>query len=420
VLAAGLALAAFSASAGELAAQKSPSRLASSVRSARSSGDESGGRSRASSATARREHTVAEGESLWTIARRYGVSVDDLREANDLTGTTLRPGRKLRIPRAAAESRTSTASSSRGTRAARREHTVGSGESLWTIARRYDVSVDALQEVNDLDDVTIQPGQKLRIPGAAAAERTASSARRETRGGERAESRAPATRKAARPRAAEREESTASRSGSGASRTASSAKRRETASEERESRTGGERRLAVRATRAERGDDAREEAPSRLRGAPTAHLAAMRMLIPVQGIEAAQLRNSYDEARSEGRVHDAIDIHAPRGTPVLAVTDGRVLRFHRGARGGNSIYLLDGDGRTRYYYAHLDGYAPGLEEGDEVRRGQVIGYVGDTGNAAPGDYHLHFSIAILNDTRHWWQGSNVNPFPLLRKGETER
>ncbi|HYJ78793.1 MAG TPA: M23 family metallopeptidase [Longimicrobiaceae bacterium] len=139
------------------------------------------------------------------------------------------------------------------------------------------------------------------------------------------------------------------------------------------------------------------------------------LFIPVLGITADRLRNSFTDRRSGGRSHDAIDIHAPRGTPVVAVSDGEVIKLHRGARGGLSIYQLDQDGRTRYYYAHLDRYAEGVREGMRVRGGDVIGYVGDTGNAQPGDYHLHFAIAVLRDRRRWWQGENLNPFHVLRR-----
>ena len=144
-------------------------------------------------------------------------------------------------------------------------------------------------------------------------------------------------------------------------------------------------------------------------------LRARDLLVPVEGISASQLHDTYKAARSGGRVHDAIDIHAPRGTPVLATADGMVIKLHYGARGGNSLYQLDQDGRTRYYYAHLDRYAAGVNEGVRVTRGQVIGYVGDTGNAQPGDYHLHFAIAILNDVSRWWGGTNVNPFDVLSR-----
>lgn len=138
-----------------------------------------------------------------------------------------------------------------------------------------------------------------------------------------------------------------------------------------------------------------------------------RLLVPVMGVRPEQLRDTYRQSRSEGRTHHAIDIHAPRGTPVLAVADGRVRKLHSGDRGGLSVYLVDEDGVTRYYYAHLDAYAQGLSEGQRVQRGEVIGFVGDTGNAQPGDCHLHFSVAILDDPAQWWEGRNLNPYDLL-------
>lgn len=147
---------------------------------------------------------------------------------------------------------------------------------------------------------------------------------------------------------------------------------------------------------------------------PAAALADKALLIPVRGVRPEQLRDTYHAERDGGREHLAIDIPAPRGTPVLAAADGRILKLHSGSRGGTALYQLDADGRTRYYYAHLDGYAEGVYEGRPVRRGDVIGYVGDSGNAAPGDTHLHFSIAILSDVRRWWEGDNLDPYPVLR------
>jgi murein DD-endopeptidase MepM/ murein hydrolase activator NlpD len=140
---------------------------------------------------------------------------------------------------------------------------------------------------------------------------------------------------------------------------------------------------------------------------------AGRLLVPVMGVRPEQLRDTYRQSRSEGRTHHAIDIHAPRGTPVLAVANARVRKLHSGDRGGLSVYLVDEDGVTRYYYAHLDAYAQGLREGQQVQRGEVIGFVGDTGNAQPGDCHLHFSVAILDDPAQWWEGRNLNPYDLL-------
>ncbi|HEX8922563.1 MAG TPA: peptidoglycan DD-metalloendopeptidase family protein, partial [Pyrinomonadaceae bacterium] len=110
-------------------------------------------------------------------------------------------------------------------------------------------------------------------------------------------------------------------------------------------------------------------------------VSATSLLIPVEGVRASDLRDTFQASRSEGRVHDAIDIPAPRGTPVLAATDGRIVKLFQSVPGGITIYQLDTDNRTIYYYAHLDRYAEGLREGNLARRGEVIAYVGDTGNA---------------------------------------
>ena len=137
------------------------------------------------------------------------------------------------------------------------------------------------------------------------------------------------------------------------------------------------------------------------------------MLIPVAGVRPDQLRDSFNAPRSGGRTHLAIDIMAPHRTPVLAAKDGTIIKLTAGSLGGITVYQLDDDRRTRYYYAHLDGYARGVREGARVWRGQVIGYVGDTGNAGAGNYHLHFSIAVLDDLERYWEGDNLNPYPLL-------
>jgi murein DD-endopeptidase MepM/ murein hydrolase activator NlpD len=137
------------------------------------------------------------------------------------------------------------------------------------------------------------------------------------------------------------------------------------------------------------------------------------LLIPVAGVRAEELRDTYSEARSEGRVHNSIDIIAPKGTPVLAAADGRVVKLFQSDKGGTTIYQRGTDGKTIYYYAHLDRYGDGLAENKEVRRGEVIGYVGDTGNATPGNFHLHFSVWITEDPKRYWDGVNLNPYPLL-------
>jgi murein DD-endopeptidase MepM/ murein hydrolase activator NlpD len=147
---------------------------------------------------------------------------------------------------------------------------------------------------------------------------------------------------------------------------------------------------------------------------PAAPYASASLLIPVAGVRPDQLRDTFQDARSEGRSHDAIDIPASRGTPVLAAADGRIIKLFQSALGGTTIYQLGTDNRSVYYYAHLDRYADGLSEGHFAPRGEVIGYVGDTGNAGAGNYHLHFSILIVADPKRYWDGTNINPYPLLR------
>ncbi|HEY0385219.1 MAG TPA: M23 family metallopeptidase [Pyrinomonadaceae bacterium] len=155
--------------------------------------------------------------------------------------------------------------------------------------------------------------------------------------------------------------------------------------------------------------------PSNIAAAPTSTTAngSTPLLIPVAGVRREQLRDTFSEARSEGRVHDAIDIPAARGTPVVAAADGRIVKFFKSDKGGITIYQLSTDERLVYYYAHLERYAEGLAEGSFAHRGDVIAYVGDTGNAGPGNYHLHFSVAVITDPKRYWAGTNINPYPLL-------
>ncbi|MGI8997297.1 MAG: M23 family metallopeptidase [Pyrinomonadaceae bacterium] len=140
---------------------------------------------------------------------------------------------------------------------------------------------------------------------------------------------------------------------------------------------------------------------------------AESLLIPVAGVRAEDLQDTYNDARNEGRTHNAIDIIAPRGTPVLACAAGTIVKLFNSIPGGITIYQLGADQKVVYYYAHLERYADGLAEGQAISRGQVIGYVGDTGNATPGNYHLHFSISLVSDPKRYWDGANVNPYPLL-------
>ena len=138
------------------------------------------------------------------------------------------------------------------------------------------------------------------------------------------------------------------------------------------------------------------------------------LIIPVAGVKPDQLDDTFTASRSEGRTHDAIDIMAPAETPVLAAADGQIQKLWQSERGGTTIYQLSANQKLIFYYAHLARYADGLTEGKQVRQGEVIAYVGDTGNAGPGNYHLHFSIAAVSDPKRYWEGTNINPYPLLR------
>ena len=138
-----------------------------------------------------------------------------------------------------------------------------------------------------------------------------------------------------------------------------------------------------------------------------------KLLIPVAGVGAGELHDSFFDARSEGRRHEALDIKAPRDTPVLATGDGIVMKLHQSERGGIMLYQSDPSGLYVYYYGHLARYADGIFEGKQIKRGEAIGYVGDTGNAGPGNYHLHFGISKMIAPGKWGGGEPINPYPLL-------
>jgi murein DD-endopeptidase MepM/ murein hydrolase activator NlpD len=146
---------------------------------------------------------------------------------------------------------------------------------------------------------------------------------------------------------------------------------------------------------------------------PAVRAPVRRLAFPVQGFDRLRLRDNFDEARGSRR-HEALDIMAPRGTPVVAVDDGRVAKLYRGAAGGLTVYQYDAAERHVFFYAHLDRYAAGLAEGDRLGRGQVIGYVGSTGNAPKHAPHLHFAMFELGPDRRWWKGRAINPYELLR------
>jgi murein DD-endopeptidase MepM/ murein hydrolase activator NlpD len=137
--------------------------------------------------------------------------------------------------------------------------------------------------------------------------------------------------------------------------------------------------------------------------------------IPVEGADSDDLRDTFSDARGSGRTHEAVDIMAARHTQVLAADDGVIRKlFNSQGGGGITIYQFDPTETFCYYYAHLDRYAAGLHEGQRVKRGDVIGYVGSTGNASPNAPHLHFAIFRLTPERQWWKGEPINPYPILK------
>ncbi len=137
------------------------------------------------------------------------------------------------------------------------------------------------------------------------------------------------------------------------------------------------------------------------------------LLLPVEGIAASQLVDTFNASRSGGRSHNALDIMAPRGSLVVSATDGVVEQLHQSRLGGTTAYVRSTDGNWVYYYAHLDSYAPGLEAGQRLRQGDPIGRVGSTGNADPRWPHLHFAMYRMAAGQRWYQGTAIDPFPLL-------
>ena len=144
------------------------------------------------------------------------------------------------------------------------------------------------------------------------------------------------------------------------------------------------------------------------------------LALPVVGVRRTELTDTFSQARVGGaRIHDAIDIMAPVGRPVIAAAPGTVEKiFFSDGGGGNTVYVRSDDGRWIYYYAHLSAYAPGLYEREHLLRGAPVGFVGYSGNASPTAPHLHFAINRMNPGEKWWQGSAINPYPLLAGKKT--
>jgi peptidoglycan LD-endopeptidase LytH len=138
------------------------------------------------------------------------------------------------------------------------------------------------------------------------------------------------------------------------------------------------------------------------------------IVLPIEGLKMEDILDTFEQGRSGGRAHEAIDIMAPRGTPVRAMVDGEIKKLFNSDRGGLTIYQFDQKEEMSYYYAHLDRYADGIAEGTTVARGTVIGYVGSTGNAVTAGPHLHLALFKLGPEKRWWEGTPVNPYPVLK------
>jgi murein DD-endopeptidase MepM/ murein hydrolase activator NlpD len=177
---------------------------------------------------------------------------------------------------------------------------------------------------------------------------------------------------------------------------------------------GAERELVVPARTSEPASAPPAMAPPTIGADPLEDLRKRRLALPVQGLTRNDLRDTFDDKRGGSRRHEALDILAPRNTPVLAVDDGTVAKLFLSDAGGITVYQFDPSSTYAYYYAHLERYADGLRDGDRVGRGQVIGYVGTSGNAPPDTPHLHFAIFKLTDAKRWWEGVAIDPYPALR------
>ena len=163
-----------------------------------------------------------------------------------------------------------------------------------------------------------------------------------------------------------------------------------------------------------------EGAPTSVSRSDAEYLRSRDLMVPVAGIAPDRIPDSFNDARSGARIHRATDILAPRGTPVLSADDGRVLRVSHNRRGGLVVYATDPEERLVYYYAHLDHWAKGLAQGTKLAKGDVIGYVGTSGNAPKNTPHLHFQVMRREPDRHYWEGTPLDVRPVLVENGQKR
>jgi murein DD-endopeptidase MepM/ murein hydrolase activator NlpD len=160
--------------------------------------------------------------------------------------------------------------------------------------------------------------------------------------------------------------------------------------------------------------DVAATAPAGAASAPAPAAPDGKLLVPVDGIGFPQLTDTFDQPRGTERHHEALDIMAAKGTKVVATADGKVVKLFTSKPGGLTVYQFDPSEKYAYYYAHLDRYAEGLKEGAVLKRGDLVGYVGATGNADPNAPHLHFAVFELTPEKQWWKGTPIDPYPLMK------
>lgn len=160
--------------------------------------------------------------------------------------------------------------------------------------------------------------------------------------------------------------------------------------------------------------------PVKVVRSPIAERAGI-LVVPVEGYPRRNIRDNWGDPRGGGtRRHHGTDIMAPAGARVVAVAAGTIEKLFQSRLGGTTLYLRSRDGKWVYYYAHLAGYAPGVVEGMRVEPGQLLAYVGDTGDAGAGNYHLHFGMQRMLPAQHWYQGEDIDPYPMLAADGRER
>jgi len=178
-------------------------------------------------------------------------------------------------------------------------------------------------------------------------------------------------------------------------------------------RAASETRISAAVPRSDAARAASDRAAIPRVAATSGVVPAERLRVPIDGVEIESLKGGFLERRGS-RPHEAVDILSPRNTPILAVDNGTIAKLFDSKAGGHTIYQFDATGHIAYYYAHLEKYAEGLHDGQVVKQGDVLGYVGTSGNAPPNTPHLHFGVFELDDSGRWWKGKALDPYQVFK------